>query len=156
MRTDPVAIDFMTEADLDAARAIDDAAFPSDAQAQDRTVRKQSLRDELTRPFARARVARRDSCEVLGYSLSWHVTDEIYLLHVAVAAHARRRGIGRALMNDLLTYAHENGKIRISLEVRKSNFVAIALYESLGFSAFNVRKGYYANGEDAIEMMRVD
>jgi len=141
----------MTEADLDAACAIDGAAFPSVDPA--RAARERSLREELSRPFARARVARRDSCEVLGYSLSWHAVDEIELHHVAVAAHARRRGIGRALMNDLLTYAHENGKKRIFLEVRKSNLFAIALYESLGFSSFNVRKGYYANGEDAIEMV---
>jgi ribosomal-protein-alanine N-acetyltransferase len=40
------------------------------------------------------------------------------------------------------------------LEVRASNIAAIGLYESAGFTKFNVRARYYADGEDAVEMMR--
>jgi ribosomal-protein-alanine N-acetyltransferase len=38
------------------------------------------------------------------------------------------------------------------LEVRRSNTPAIRLYRSLGFYALGVRKKYYPDGEDAIEM----
>jgi ribosomal-protein-alanine N-acetyltransferase len=36
--------------------------------------------------------------------------------------------------------------------VRKSNAAAIALYERLGFEAVGVRRGYYDDGEDAVDM----
>ena len=38
------------------------------------------------------------------------------------------------------------------LEVSCANTPAIELYSSLGFFQMNLRRGYYANGEDAIEM----
>ena len=37
-------------------------------------------------------------------------------------------------------------------EARASNVAAIAMYEMLGFTRFNVRARYYADGEDAVEM----
>ena len=40
----------------------------------------------------------------------------------------------------------------MTLEVRKSNQAAIALYEKFGFSPVNVVKRYYSDGEDAILM----
>ena len=43
----------------------------------------------------------------------------------------------------------------MTLEVRRSNHGAIALYESFGFKAAGVRPRYYAdNGEDALIMWR--
>jgi [ribosomal protein S18]-alanine N-acetyltransferase len=44
--------------------------------------------------------------------------------------------------------------VKILLEVRASNAAAIALYEALGFERFNVRKRYYDDGEDGVEMVR--
>jgi ribosomal-protein-alanine N-acetyltransferase len=84
--------------------------------------------------------------------LFWHVVDEVHLLNVAVAMEARMRGIGRALMEDLIAYGRANDVARILLEVRETNAVAIGLYESLGFERFNVRLRYYADGVDAVEM----
>ena len=55
-------------------------------------------------------------------------------------------------MQDLLDYAREHAVVRILLEVRASNAPAIAMYEGLGFSRFNVRERYYADGEDGVEM----
>jgi ribosomal-protein-alanine N-acetyltransferase len=156
--TEPATIDAMAESDLAAAIEIDLEAFvPSElgAGAEDpRAVRERSLREELVRPWARLRTARDEAGRVLGYALFWHVVDEVHLLNVAVAIPARRRGIGRALMNDLLAYAREHEVVRILLEVRSSNTAALALYESLGFTRFNVRERYYADGEDAVEMSR--
>jgi ribosomal-protein-alanine N-acetyltransferase len=151
-----VVIDAMVPADLDAAVTIDLAAFrPSEhgmASEDPRTVREQQLRDELARAYSHVRVARGDGAVVVGYSLFWHVVDEIHLLNVAVAPHARRRGIGRILMDDLLAYARANEASKVLLEVRASNVAAIGLYERLGFERFNVREQYYADGEDAVEM----
>ena len=85
-------------------------------------------------------------------TLFWHVVDEVHLLNVAVAMEARMRGIGRALMEDLIAYGRAHDVAKILLEVRSTNAVAIGLYESLGFERFNVRERYYSDGTDAIEM----
>lgn len=142
----------MTEADLDAVLAIDLASFPHGDLGGERAVREKSLREELARSWARLRVAR-DEHGVTGYILFWHVADEIHLLNVAVAPSARRRGIGIALVEDLLAYARAHAAAKVLLEVRASNEPAIRLYERLGFERFNVRKAYYADGEDGVEMM---
>ncbi|HVH45565.1 MAG TPA: ribosomal protein S18-alanine N-acetyltransferase, partial [Labilithrix sp.] len=86
------------------------------------------------------------------YILFWHVADEIHLLNVAVDPDARRGGIGRALVEDLLGYARSKKAAKVLLEVRASNEAAIRLYEHLGFKKFNVRVRYYADDEDGIEM----
>ena len=45
------------------------------------------------------------------------------------------------------------GAIRMTLEVRVSNVVAISLYEKLGFQKGGIRKSYYTdNHEDAYIM----
>jgi ribosomal-protein-alanine N-acetyltransferase len=157
----PLRIEPMREADLDAVLAIDLASFhasgddearPIDATSP-RVVRAQQLREELARTWARLRVARDPAGPVLGYLLFWHVTDELHLLNVAVEPSARRRGIGRALVEDLVAYGREHAAQRVLLEVRASNEPAIRMYEQLRFSRFNLRKGYYPDGEDAVEMM---
>jgi ribosomal-protein-alanine N-acetyltransferase len=154
-----VELGALVEADLPAAIDIDLAAFvPSElgvGAEEPRMVRERSLREELVRPWARLRAARDESGGLLGYALFWHVVDELQLLNVAVAIPARRRGIGRALMNDLVAYARAHGVARVLLEVRAGNAAAIALYEQLGFTQFNVRERYYADDEDAIEMTLV-
>ena len=43
--------------------------------------------------------------------------------------------------------------LEILLEVRASNVAALALYDRLGFTRFNVRERYYSDGEDGIEMV---
>jgi ribosomal-protein-alanine N-acetyltransferase len=151
-----VQIDALVESDVDAAVFIDLVSFqPSELGAgleDPRSVRERSLREELVRPWSRLRAARDPSGLVLGYMLFWHVVDEVHLLNVAVAMEARMRGIGRALMEDLIAYGRAHDVARILLEVRETNAVAIGLYESLGFERFNVRLRYYADGVDAVEM----
>lgn len=158
-------IDALVEADLTAAVDIDLASFvPSElgvgvgvgAEAEaPLIVRERSLREELVRSWARLRAARDEGGAVLGYALFWHVVDELHLLNVAVAIPSRRRGIGRALMDDLIAYGRAHAAARILLEVRAGNVAAITLYEQLGFTRFNVRERYYADDEDAIEMSLV-
>lgn len=144
-----VVIEPMTEADLESVVAIDIAAF-----AEPREAREKSLREELARPWARLRVARGDGGVVLGYLLFWHVVDEGHVINVAVAPQERRKGVGRALVAHLLEHARANGIVKLLLEVRASNAAAIRLYESAGFTRFNVRERYYNDGEDAVEMLR--
>lgn len=151
-----VTIDALVEADVDAAIEIDLVSFvPSElgAEREDpRAVREKSLREELVRTWARLRAARDASGLLVGYALFWHVVDEVHLLNVAVAISARRRGTGRALVEEVIAYAKSHGVVRILLEARAGNVPAIALYEQLGFERYAVRERYYADSEDAVEM----
>ncbi len=92
---------------------------------------------------------------VLGYIVFWLVHDEVHVLNVATAVEARRRGVGRALM----AAAEESGRLRgarlSTLEVRRSNLPAIALYRDLGYRQIGIRPNYYAEErEDAIVMVK--
>lgn len=76
--------------------------------------------------------------------------DEADLMHIAVSEEMRGRGIGARLLAKAIEEAE--GKA-IALEVRKSNFKAISLYEKYDFKKESVRKNYY-HGEDAAIMWR--
>ncbi|MBX3197745.1 MAG: ribosomal protein S18-alanine N-acetyltransferase [Labilithrix sp.] len=153
MSDESPTIEPMTEADVAATLAIDLASFHPRDIGGERGAREKNLREELARTWARLRVARGRAGDVLGYILFWHVADEIHLLNVAVAPVARRRGVGRSLVADLVAFSRRERAAKILLEVRASNEPAIRLYERLGFTRFNVRKAYYSDGEDGVEMM---
>lgn len=88
-----------------------------------------------------------------GYVIVWVVHDELHVLNVATAPEQRRRGVGRAIMEE----AHRVGRARAcrlaTLEVRRSNAPAIALYRALGYRQVGMRPRYYAEeNEDALLM----
>jgi ribosomal protein S18 acetylase RimI-like enzyme len=67
-------------------------------------------------------------------SLSLAATSHVVRLAIAVHEGHQRRGVGRALMNELLRWARSNPQVeKVELQVRSSNDRAIALYRSLGF-----------------------
>lgn len=93
--------------------------------------------------------------EIIGYAGVWMILDEGHITNVAVLPKYRGRKTGTAIVKQLLKITEARGIIRHTLEVRKSNQSAIALYEKLGFQTAGVRKGYYMdNGEDALIMWR--
>ena len=82
------------------------------------------------------------------YDTVWHV------MNVAVDAPYQRRGLASAMLGELYARVDEPDA-RFTLEVRRSNVVAIRLYEREGFRAAGVRRRYYQdNGEDALVMWR--
>ena len=90
---------------------------------------------------------------ILGYVGMMTVLDEGYISNVAVSPEARRRGIGRALINELLQRARARDLSFVTLEVRESNQPAIALYSGFGFTRVGLRKNYYDSPrENAILM----
>ncbi len=115
------------------------------------------LHEELARAWARIWVARAEvggSMHVVGFLLAWHVADELHILDVVAHAEMRRRGIGRALMDRAISYAKDARCAHLLLEVRRSN-PAIHLYRACGFSAMGLRPRYYADNEDAVEMVLI-
>jgi ribosomal-protein-alanine N-acetyltransferase len=112
---------------------------------------RESLASSLADPATLCLVAHEASRALVGFALGRSVVDELEVLLVAVAPRARRRGVGRALVEALL--AHANAATA-HLEVRASNAAAIALYERAGFVAAGRRPRYYEGREDAVTMRR--
>lgn len=76
-----------------------------------------------------------------------------HIVSIAVLPEYRRRGIGRALMREVLNALRRvYGCDEVYLEVRVTNIQAINLYHSLGFKVVKVAKSYYVDGEDAYVM----
>lgn len=65
------------------------------------------------------------------------------VLSLAVDPVAQRRGVGRALLEELLAQARAWGADRLLLEVEEANAAARALYASAGFTPVSRRAGYY-------------
>lgn len=90
---------------------------------------------------------------VVGYAGSSLIVDEVHIANIAVHSDYRQRGIGRALLAHLIEKTTAEGANYFTLEVRRNNLAAQALYESQGFSVKGVRKNYYGN-EDALIMIK--
>ncbi|MCH8499693.1 MAG: ribosomal protein S18-alanine N-acetyltransferase [Marinobacter sp.] len=89
------------------------------------------------------------------YAVVAYLFDEAHLLNICVAPSARRAGAGRRLLRHCIAASLHDGMQAMLLEVRRSNQVAAALYETEGFKVIGVRKGYYPDGlgrEDALVM----
>ncbi len=88
---------------------------------------------------------------VLGFIVAQVIGDEWEIENVVVAAAARRRGLGRLLVSELVERARRRAARNLQLEVRESNHAARRLYESSGFQLAGRRKAYYADPvEDAL------
>jgi ribosomal-protein-alanine N-acetyltransferase len=82
------------------------------------------------------------------YDTVWHV------MNVAVDVDHQHKGVASALLAELFARVGDTDA-RYTLEVRRSNHVAIHLYEREGFRAAGLRRRYYQdNGEDALVMWR--
>ncbi len=111
-----------------------------------------SITEELENTFSRFYVLEAD-CKTVGYIGSHNVLGEVYITNVAVFKNARGTGYGKALVNHLLSEMKKENADFVTLEVRKSNEIAISLYKKTGFSEVGVRKDFYeCPREDAILM----
>lgn len=91
--------------------------------------------------------------EVVGYAGLWWLDDEGHITNVAVREDCRGRGVGKAILDVLISFTGEEGITDYTLEVREDNERALLFYESLGFSQEGRRPNYYGN-KDAIIMWR--
>jgi ribosomal-protein-alanine N-acetyltransferase len=141
----------MVEADIEPVMAVERRAFKSPWS-------EDLFRRELTHDWSTILLALEAGAGnervVVGFVIFWVVHDEIHILNVAVDPPARRRGVARSLLTELIERGRRQRLALATLEVRKSNAGALALYEDLGFRTVGVRKGYYVDEcEDAIVMV---
>ena len=68
-----------------------------------------------------------------------------------VAATHRRRGIGRALLDQAVAWAREAGIRKLELHVFPWNEAAIRLYETYGFEREGIRRDHYRRDDDFVD-----
>ncbi|WP_206448314.1 ribosomal protein S18-alanine N-acetyltransferase [Agrococcus sp. KRD186] len=150
-----------TASDLDVIMAIERASFGASAWEAE------TMRAEIGSEWGRYIVAEDAAAEAteaaattgarraLGYAGLRSVGVEGDVQTIAVVDEARGRGIGRALLAELLVEAERRGVRELFLEVRADNPAARALYESVGFREIGVRPRYYQPEDiDAVAMKR--
>ena len=92
-----------------------------------------------------------EGIRLLAYCACWVIFDELHINSLAVAPDARRRGHARRLLDHVFQDVVADGVTSATLEVRRSNTAALALYTRLGFQVEGVRANYYQNPrEDAL------
>jgi ribosomal-protein-alanine N-acetyltransferase len=134
-----------TAADLDAIDEIERHSFPVPWP-------KSTFAGELERDWARIDVVR--DPHVIAFNNYWLVAGELHVLAIATHPDHRRKGIAGLLLAHALDAARAIGATVATLEVRRGNTPAIALYERAGFATVHVRQRYYQDdGEDALVML---
>jgi [ribosomal protein S18]-alanine N-acetyltransferase len=141
---DSIAIAAATRADIEAVVELEVLAFADPWT-------RQAFEAALNERHARFRVARGHDGGVVGYVIAWFVLDEGEIANLAVVPEGRRRGVARALLEEIIGEARASRVARLFLEVRESNAAARALYASRGFQPIARRARYYRKPvEDAI------
>lgn len=94
---------------------------------------------------------------IAGWVVVWFVAGEAHIASIGVTESERRRGVGELLVLGAVQAAAANACDELTLEVRKSNEAAQALYRKYGFREVGERKGYYVDdNEDALIMTTPD
>ena len=139
----------MTHEHLDAVAALERACFSSPWS-------RAMLAEELDNAASAYLVALdAEDGGVVGYAGLLVVADEGYITNVAVRPESRRAGVAGALLDVFVRFAEGNRLAFLTLEVRASNYGAIALYGSRGFRGVGRRRNYYEHPrEDAVIMTR--
>jgi [ribosomal protein S18]-alanine N-acetyltransferase len=137
--------------DVDAVLELERTLFPDDAWSPGMFESELALEGH-----GRHYVAAEEGSNLVGYAgMMLPGGRQAEVLTLAVDAGYWGRGIGSALLTDLLGEAGRAGCAEVFLEVRADNPRAQNLYRRYGFGEIGVRRGYYQpSGVDAIVMRR--
>lgn len=93
--------------------------------------------------------------EICSYAILMPTVEEAELLAIGVAMEQQRKGLGKAMLDEMLARASKQNMKRVFLEVRVTNLAAVALYRYAGFAEVGMRRNYYKDEqghEDALVM----
>lgn len=101
-------------------------------------------------------VALNEKSEIVGYAgaFSPDFGLDADVLTLTVDPKYRRAGIGRGMLDQLITWTRMRKAPSIFLEVREGNVEASPLYESAGFEPISTRSNYYSLGVNAVVMKK--
>lgn len=95
---------------------------------------------------------------IVGYVIFNYLYDECHLMNIVTDPGFQGLGVASQLISAMYEKAKESGMVKVILEVRASNEVAIGFYHKQGFTEIGLRKQYYKavdGHEDALVMERM-
>lgn len=95
---------------------------------------------------------------IVGYVIFNYLYDECHLMNIVTDPSFQSLGVATLLIKAMYDTAKESGMVKVILEVRASNQVAIEFYHKQGFAEIGLREGYYKTAEgreDALVMERM-
>jgi len=98
------------------------------------------------------RIACQDAVPI-GFAIALDLGGECEILALGVVPARRRRGAGRALLDDLCDAARGRGADSVVLEVAVDNAAGRALYEGAGFDRVGRRRCYYRRPRAAVDAL---
>lgn len=115
----------------------------------------EAYKSEIENPISCVLGLTTENHELLGFGCLWTILEEAHITVLAVRPEYQGQGFGKSIVWGLLKKARDRQLEWATLEVRASNYVAIALYESFGFKEIGRRPKYYeVTGEDALMLWR--
>ena len=142
-----ITIERMSETDLEEVALLERLCF-SDPWS------KRSFEEELKHRFSIPLVVKFGT-KVVGYTCLWHMDDQMEIANFAISPEFRGKGIGKMMMERVLSEAKKRDCLSVMLSVRESNLSALNLYAKSGFVEVERRKNYYRlPTEDAIIMAK--
>ena len=95
---------------------------------------------------------------LVGYVIAKIIYPETHILNLTVKKNFRKKGIGKSLIELIISEARLRNSENILLEVRVGNIVAQSLYEKLNFQIIGTRKNYYEseNGREDAYVLKLD
>jgi ribosomal-protein-alanine N-acetyltransferase len=142
----------MTAFDLPVVVSMERIVYPVDAWSVGQ-FREELAGVPLNRFYV---VATNEKSEIVGYAGVFSPDEgldaDIHTL--TVTPSYRKQGIGRALLDQLTSWAYSRKAPAIFLEMREDNEEANPLYVSAGFTPISRREDYYASGVHAIVMRK--
>ena len=135
----------MEQMDLDAVTELEAECFSEPWS-------REQISEAMKRPEYLYAVAEKEG-SIVGYCAILEVAGEGQITNVAVTGKYRGLHIGRELLKRAIAFSRKNGNLEFTLEVRKGNANALAMYRGLGFTESGIRKDFYRKPvEDAVLM----
>ncbi|UYY80625.1 ribosomal protein S18-alanine N-acetyltransferase [Arthrobacter sp. YA7-1] len=145
-KLDGVTLRNMTPDDVTAVEVLERRLFPVDAWPM------QMFVDELAQIDTRRYVVAEADGKIVAYAGLMCIEPIADVQTIAVVPEFEGRGIGSAILTELIEEARRRGAVEVLLEVRADNPRAQALYVRFGFEQIHVRRRYYRDGTDALIM----
>jgi len=90
---------------------------------------------------------------IIGFIIDLRYDNEVNILNIAIGKHFQNKGHGLKMVYNYLKILPQ--KCTVLLEVKKNNYKALKIYSKLNFEKLYIRKAYYNDGSDAVNMRLV-
>lgn len=90
---------------------------------------------------------------IIGFIIDLRYSNEVNILNIAVGESFQNKGHGSKMVYHYLKSLPQ--KCTVLLEVKKNNYKALKIYSKFNFEKLYIRKAYYNDGSDAVNMRLV-